>query len=447
MIIDARKLALIILKCLFVLACISILFSVFWLKPLTIEGSRYTMTFIQNIEPFWDGINFRFLLVPFQIPALLAMRYFPEIEPLTVVRLYFYTIYVPIIFCLSYIFLRMKEEKELFIAALIFFVVFLPGMNFQLSHVSETLVIFILSVICAYRSKFYAYIILSLLAILGHPAILLPYILLLFFFSADILHFKKTEFLKYLFVTLTVVVILLIKINITLSHFPNLSGSYLQTILNHLKQITFSRQDFITAGYLLTLSIIMEYIPGPRRLSQIVWSLSTMTLIFFILREKDFELFQQLYQYRVFSISFFCLIMFYVWAVIRLKVRPISSPFAYVFLIILAAWFTVREIRSTLKFWKEVPSLIKSDSKTGCNYTNAKGTFIHTSLPVIKIFLENSRKVESILYSVSYDPERKLCGAITENAFPFQISSKGKIISYPVRSEGFFSIAPMKKKN
>ena len=442
---SARKFYFYTLKCLFFLACISILFSVYWLKPLSLEGSRITLKFIQNMYPDWDGHGYRFLQIPFQIPALIAIKVFPDIEPLTVARLYFYTLYIPVIFCISSLFLKLKNEKELLIGTLVFFMVFLPGMNFQLSHVNETLVIFILAVFSAYRKKFIPFILLSTLVISGHPAILGPFIILLIFFCAEIFYFKRSEYKKFLLTTFILIFVLIIKIRTTLSLQPMLASSYFATILNYFSQISLSSQDFISASYLLLFSIFAECLSPLKKYSKFIWAASIVIILFLISRHKNFELCHLAYQYRVYATFFFCLIMIYAWSLLRLNMNPASSHLAMIFIVIFSFWSTMRETISTVRFWKEVPTLIKHDSVKGCNYMKVRESIIYTSLPIVKIFLENKRTVESVLYSAYYDRDQKLCKAIGENAFPLYAGNI--VFSIPIRSEGFFSILPMKNTN
>lgn len=439
---DARNITIKILKCLFLLACCSILFSVYWLRPLMNEGSRYTITLIQNMEPFLDNVNLRFLLVPFQLPAIVAMKMIPDIEPLTVARLYFFSIFIPVVFGIGAIFFRLKDQRKILTAALVFFVVFLPGMNFQLSHINETFLIFILSALCALRQKIYLYSGLSFLAILGHPGVLGPNILMAFFFLIEVYHFKKPEYRKFLFVTIMIILILILKISFTLFFFPFLGGSYFSTLKMHLSNITQSNQDFITAAYMLLFTFFMALIPGTKKISTFVSIFTAIVFLFFIYREKSYEIFHNAYQYRVFSVCFFCALMLYSWLVFRWKLNPVSQ-LPGVCLIILASWFTTREVKASMWFWRDAPQLVKLDLPPGCHYTAENSAYLYTSMPIYRMFLSNKRRVNSTLFSDQYDPERKLCSAFDGSSFPYEISPTGETYRYQFPHDGFFSLAPM----
>ena len=401
------------------------------------------MTFLQRLAPYWDDVHFRFLLIPFQLPSLFAIKFIPDISPLAVARLYFFSIYLPVIFCLSYLFLKLKDEKSIFIGIMFFLTVFLPGMNFQLSHINETLVVFMLGVLFAYQKKFLWFCIFTFAATLGHPAILLPFLILATLLMVEIYVYKQSVLKKYFYFCLGLILLLLLKTCITLHFFPELSGIYLDTVFMHLRGITDSKFDFITAIYLLFFSVLIDHIFKGKIISKITWALSTALIVFFIFREKSNELHHLSYQYRVFSTTFFCILMIYVWMIDRFKMRPVSGPLSSIFVIVLASWFTIRDMKVTYWFWKDAPALALTATEAGCQYTDESASFIHSSLPFLSMFHMNNRSINTVLFSTEYDPDKKLCGAFTSEGFPYQLGTSGKIHRYIIPADGFFSIVPL----
>jgi hypothetical protein len=131
--------------------------------------------------------------------------------------------------------------------------------------------------------------------------------------------------------------------------------------------------------------------------------------------------------------------MIYGWFVLKWNLKP-EGKLPYLCLILLSSWFTVREIKASVWFWKEAPSLARLELPKGCHYTDENSSYLYKSLPIYRIFLTNKRNVESVLYAVEFDPEKRFCSELTDYSLPYEFSPKGEIYSYQFHKNGFFTL-------
>lgn len=377
-----------------------------YLGPLSFDGSRFTVLLFQS-QHFHTEL--RPLHGLFQIPVLTLMRFLPK-SPLVLVRVYFLTLVLPILFVYSLRIWRARNQTELAIAAATLFVGVLPGLSFPMSSVFETSFFFTLMVYSYLftKGKFGFYLGGAGVAF-GHP-IFIP---ALFFFSLLVLisSGKKLRELVFLFVLICISSYLTVK---AIRYYPTGTGNSLQTISSYFlepgKPYTGILHVTVVFTLLTSTFIFLRHQPNW------LWPLTMVVLLFLLIRYPGADaLHVGSFGYRIFTAFFIIFLMGFLCLFTLKPHKSLKTPYLLALALVTIPYLYWNVVISR-NYRRIFHSLSDLPHQEGCEVIRASkllSTYTQMSLPIEKLFVDNRQVVRSLVLSARNESEMDLCERVS----------------------------------
>jgi hypothetical protein len=421
-----------------ILTCFDMFFLSYFLRPLSWDGARFAFYLIQYGKPFYDSETYRLLASLFQIPAIITQYVFASSSPLVLLRIYFLTLVMLIYGYMTYRIFKAKNLEELVILSTLVFIIFLPAMSFTINVMYETLFFYFLAFESLLNRKYKLFFLFILLSSLGHPSIILGFIL----FAAIQFYFylkeKSRAMLGCLIATTIMAITIFIRLLNAVNHDPKSKYFFPDVIKSVVINFSNPSMYSIYAGVVLVIFSLVFILTKNVKYKNLFFIIGSAFLSFYIFNSMDPGfLFISSHGYRVFSLVFsLCLIVFMMYLNYKKTIDQNISIKILLFISTIGIWHLARDININLAQRDLYINLEKIQPKE--SYCEIHSNIDHryfpaSSIPILKMFIDNNRSVRTIHYVSDYsntkDKSVLLCEELKENFLPldYQLLSHGKI--------------------
>lgn len=443
---------------LFVLAlatCVEMVFLCYYLRPLSWDGSRYAFFLIHYGKPFYDAETYRLITVIFQIPTIIIEYFFTSASPLLLVRIYFFTLVMPIYSYLTYRIFRAKSMSDLFILSSLMFIILLPAMSFTINAMFETVFFYFLAFEAFLNKKFKTFIALTFICSVGHPSIILGFLL---FILIHIYFYYQEKTKAILFCLISTIVFSAIVIARTLNaikHDPKSKYFFTDVLKDVVISYSHPRVFTIYAGIIFALLIFTLLVFEKFKYKNMFFLAGSSIIAFYIFNSMDPGLLlAPSHAYRVFSLILtLCVILFMLYRYFKRSVNPEIMLQALILISIMGIWHLSRDVYINIA-QKKLNSLLSESQITETNcviHPEIPLEYFSTgSIPVLKLFLDNNRTIQTVHYvpdfAESTEKETVLCGHVSSSFIPLDyflldhgVPDLNSFYGLEIKHSGFFT--------
>lgn len=324
-----------------------LVWSIWWLRPAYIDGSRYAFMMLHRQALYFDH---RLTHGLFQIPSLLWSMMDVDAGPRSLTRIYLYTLIVPIFLTLIFKMGRSRTSAELFVPCAFLFTGLLPGVSYAVSSVFETAFFYLLlqeSLVSEKKIKFY---LLAVLAAFGHPAFILGFLICMILLYIDHrISGSKIRWKEILFL-LILIPVQLYSISSTARDFPGVAGNWKTFAYEYF--VNAATPDKAAASLIVAFTILFlcDFLNFRRKfqLQIILFAL----MVFISTQVTSFHFIQKYsYYFRIFTVGLAMVLGIYLWLRKWKNIQP--SRISLLSLVFVASCFAYWDFRIS-RFQKDV---------------------------------------------------------------------------------------------
>lgn len=382
-----------------VLAFGSACYSAWWLRPLARDGSRYAIQMLNLSGPYFDDIRYSHGL--FQLPAVFLSRHFSDFQPLSLARIYFLSLVLPVFTFLIYRLWRAENNLSLIVPATILLIGYVPGNSFLINSIFETTFFFYLMTYFLLNERRTGFYIFGILSALGHSSILAGFLILIGFQLVEkFLHKKPLRWSDIFFLMVLCVISILLTIK-TIVMAPLNAGGFLWVLPQYLKDIG-SPETFTSSICISFLGILLScLLTGIWR--KVLQAFLAILISVLLIMTSGFEFVHaNAFNYRVFTLMTMITVILLMW--FDMNIRKIEfSSLPVVILIAIGTFHVYHDFMIGREFKRVFYAVQKLESLPGCHLLNVPHEVrFYTSemaFPIYKIITDNRFDLKYLLFT------------------------------------------------
>ena len=411
-----------------VLAFGSACYSVWWLRPLAHDGSRYVFQMLNLGTTYYDG--YRYLHGIFQLPAVLLSE-FGSFSPLTLTRVYFFTLVLPVFGFLIYHITRSQRMHDLIIPLTLLLIGYLPGNSFLINSMFETSFFFYLMLRSEKKIQYYVF---GLLAALGHSSIIIGFLLLIGFLLIEkYSRHKQVPATDFIFLSALTVLSAFLTVKM-MFHIPVAAGKFVEVITSYLTNFTSERYLSSNICILFLLLLYSNFLNN--RYRKIVQPLLAVTAVLLVICIRDpIVIHTNSFDYRIFILVTIIGLLPVIW-VARKDYRLEVTFLTWLTLMIVGSAYVIQDVRIGNEYRKLNSYFQNMKPEPGCYVHEVPGQVrsIATGMayPFYKMIIDNEYELKYLVFpdrTMGMDPchdfELRKNGIVIFNEFMW-MSRNGK---------------------